>query len=326
MRDRGARVHPTGAEHDAACVHVEQRERRLRREVDRGRRARAFGLGRSQRALQPAHLAAVIDGDRVAAEPAPVGARARSRSRRAAPRPQAGAGPCRRSRPARSRARRPPRPRTTRRRRRRRPPTPVRPAGDRARARPRANRRERCRRRSRPTRGRARRAAATSIASAYGTRTQSLSAPPHSRRAIGAMPNAAPAPAVAQLAVRPRRQELARAAAHLERHDHAVARPNARDRVADLEHVGDELVAERERTGQRRAPRDDRGVEIARRDRDRAAPVRRRRRRAPARAPRPTRAGPHPTNVSCCICIRAPSGRTICVYPTGVSTVVPISA
>src|SRR5262249_45594475 len=45
----------------------------------------------------------------------------------------------------------------------------------------------------------------TSIASANGILTRSLRAPPHSRLAIGAIPKAAPAPAVSQLAVSPRR-------------------------------------------------------------------------------------------------------------------------
>ncbi len=67
-----------------------------------------------------------------------------------------------------------------------------------------ASRQERCRRRWRRWPGRCR--SARRRASRRRTeRLRDRSAPPHSRRAIGAIPNAAPAPTVSQLAVRPRR-------------------------------------------------------------------------------------------------------------------------
>ena len=111
---------------------------------------------------------------------------------------------------------------------------------------------------------------ATSIASAYGTRTTSLRAPPHSRRAIGAIPYAAPAPAVVQLAESPAPASVAHAAADLERDDDAIAGPHAGHVGRNLEDVGHELVTERERAGEWRPTCDDRGIEIARRHGDRS--------------------------------------------------------
>ena len=62
----------------------------------------------------------------------------------------------------------------------------------------------------------------------------------------------------------------ARAARDLERHDDAVARRDAAHVVADLGHLGHELVAERDRARERRLAAQDRLVEVAQGDRQRA--------------------------------------------------------
>ena len=72
VRDRGARVHPPGAEHDATGVHLEERER-ASRPRSRSRSTCTCPRARSTAARSQArHLAAVVDGDRVPPEPAAV--------------------------------------------------------------------------------------------------------------------------------------------------------------------------------------------------------------------------------------------------------------
>ena len=111
--------------------------------------------------------------------------------------------------------------------------------------------------------------AATSIASAKGTRTRSDSAPPQS-------PPKAPKPymerggTLVQSPVCPRRQ---RAHAPQEIWKGTTTRSPGRDGahlVADLGHLGDELMADGDRSRDRRVAAQDRLVEVAQRDGERA--------------------------------------------------------
>ena len=143
-----------------------------------------------------------------------------------------------------------------------------RPAAPRDGERPCASRRGCCRSRWPTRRGRCRRAAATSIASAKGTRTRSESAPPQS-------PPKAPKPYIerggtlVQSPVWPRAAARARATGDLEGHHDEVSGRDATHVVADLGHLGDELVADGDRARDRRVAAQDRLVEVAQGHRER---------------------------------------------------------
>ena len=233
------------------------------------------GFGRPDGAVEAGQLAAVVDGDAVRAE-ASRRPPARSRSpRRSRPR-AAAARRCRRSRPAGCPAPRRRPPHTGRRRRCHRPRAPGHRDPTRARAPPNASRPGRCRRRWQARRLGTRR---QGHEHRLGERDPHEVALRHAPVAGRSAPFRAARPGRDTAGREPPPATRTRAAADLERDDHAVALADRPDPVRHVGDLGDELVTG-ERYRQRRLPGHHGRAEVTGGDGERAhqrapSPVRR---------------------------------------------------